>query len=308
MTAGPVIELDAATKRYGKREVLSDVGLAAAVGESIALVGHNGAGKTTLIKLLLGLTRLSSGRIRVMGADPGKHGFAQTRREIGFLPENVAFYETMTGRELLRLYAGLQGSDADQTGELLARLGLAPAADRRIRTYSKGMRQRLGLAQALLGAPRLLLLDEPTNGLDPPLRRLFFALVGERQAAGAATLIASHALTEIESRVDRIAILRAGRLVAFGSLDELRSASGLPLRVCLTVKPEAAGRIAEEIGGGVRIVSAEAGRMELACPTAEKVSMVKKVGRLDGVLKDVAFEPPGLDDIYAHYVGEEAPQ
>jgi energy-coupling factor transporter ATP-binding protein EcfA2 len=154
-------------------------------GEATALVGHNGAGKTTLIKLLLGLVRPSQGSVSVLGVDPAGRQGAEARRALGFLPENVAFHGAMTGTELMNFYARLKGQPVSRNRDLLARVGLAEAADRRVSTYSKGMRQRLGLAQTLIGDPRLLLLDEPTSGLDPASRAEVFDMIDRLRADGA---------------------------------------------------------------------------------------------------------------------------
>ncbi|MBF0373624.1 MAG: ABC transporter ATP-binding protein, partial [Alphaproteobacteria bacterium] len=232
--ASEAVEAERLVKRYGARTVVDGVSLTLRGGERLALLGHNGAGKTTLMKMMLGLTRPSGGRLRVLDHDPAAMP-ADIRRAIGFLPESVAFHESMTGREVLRFYARLKRRPRQECEALLARVGLAEAAGRRVATWSKGMRQRLGLAQALLGAPRLLLLDEPTSGLDPELRLSFYAILAERAEAGAAVLLSSHLLTELEERTDRAAILDHGKLVAQGTLDELRVQAGLPVRI--TVKP-----------------------------------------------------------------------
>ena len=163
----PIAQWVEVTKRYGPLVAVEDVCLALRPGEVTALVGHNGAGKTTLIKLLLGLIRPSAGRVEVQGQDPAGRGGAQARRTLGFLPENVAFHGAMTAVELMAFYARLKGCSPAGNADLLARVGIAAAARRRVATYSKGMRQRLGIAQALIGEPRLLLFDEPTSGLDP---------------------------------------------------------------------------------------------------------------------------------------------
>ena len=173
------VELLEAEKRYGGLTALTATSLALAAGEVLALVGHNGAGKTTLMKLILGLIRPSAGTVRVFGADPAGREGAAARARIGFLPESVSFAGAMTGCEILRFYLALRGEAATAAGQLLERVGLAQAAGRRISTYSKGMRQRLGLAQALIGRPAVLLLDEPTTGLDPTLRQTFYDTVIE---------------------------------------------------------------------------------------------------------------------------------
>ena len=153
-------------RRYGALTALTAVSLDGVPGECLALVGHNGAGKTTLMKLLLGLVRPSEGTVRTW-APTRLRPRATTRFQLGFLPETIAFDAAMTGREVLAFYARLKRLAPRTAEPLLERVGLAAAAGHRVGTYRKGMRQRLGLAQALLGRPRLLLLDEPTTGLDP---------------------------------------------------------------------------------------------------------------------------------------------
>ena len=149
-------------KFRGKTQVLEDIDLTVAPGERLALLGHNGAGKSTLIKSILGLTPIHGGSISINGAKPGS---AAARLDTAFLPEAVSFHPALTGREQLNLFANLSGAPADVPA-LLERVGLADALDRRIGTYSKGMRQRLGLAQVLLGRPKVALLDEPTSNID----------------------------------------------------------------------------------------------------------------------------------------------
>ncbi|MBX6323891.1 MAG: ABC transporter ATP-binding protein, partial [Rhodospirillaceae bacterium] len=169
MTA--TVALDRVDKRYGRQQAVRGVSLTLEGGRCFALVGHNGAGKTTLIKLMLGLARPSAGTVRVLGHDPLTRAGWHARAAVGYLPENVVFPPALSGLEMLRFYARLKRRPETECHALLEQVGLADAARQRIGTYSKGMRQRLGLAQALLGAPRLLLLDEPTTGLDPLLRQ-----------------------------------------------------------------------------------------------------------------------------------------
>jgi len=154
--------LDGVVKKYGGQTAVAGIGLSLAAGDRLALLGHNGAGKTTLMKLILGLVPASAGGVTVLGGPAGR---PDAKAATGFLPENVAFHEVMTGWETLRFYGRLKRRPAGECRGLLERVGLSAAAKRRVGTYSKGMRQRLGLAQALLGQPRLLLLDEPTTGL-----------------------------------------------------------------------------------------------------------------------------------------------
>ena len=302
---GNLMETRDLTKRYGAKTVLREVSLSLGGGRCLALLGHNGAGKTTLMKVLLGLTVPSSGSARLLGEDPRGRGGAAARRNVGYLPETIAFEGAMTGRELLSFYAGLKGASWAQVDGLLEEVGLAGAARQRLRTYSKGMRQRLGLAQALLGQPRLLFLDEPTNGLDPPLRRHFYQAIAKLTGTGATAVVSSHVLSEIETKADAIAILRAGRLAAFGTLDALRRASRLPLRLRLTVTPDSVGAVAETVGADFALDRVEGGTMEFLCGTADKMTVVRRLARLNGVVRDLDIQAPRLEEIYAHFVAEE---
>jgi Cu-processing system ATP-binding protein len=298
--------VEGAVKRYGRHETVSGVSLTVRAGERIALLGHNGAGKTTLIRLILGLTRLDGGRISVFGAAPGS---AAARRLSAYLPESVAFNKALTGREQLGLFARLSGESAKIVDPLLERVGLTGAARKRIGTWSKGMRQRLGLAQVLIGRPRLALLDEPTSGLDPISRHAFYAIVEEMAGAGTAVLISSHALTELEARTDRIAILREGRLVADDSLAELHARARLPIRFRVIARESGADdagadQLADRLGG--RRVNGRA--IELLCAPGEKMGHLARIAALGGLVDDVEVAPPSLEDLYRHYSTGEMPK
>lgn len=292
-----LLTIETLTKRRGKAEVLNSVSLALAPGEKLALLGHNGAGKSTLIKAILGLISVEAGQITVCGHRPGS---APARAATAFLPESVSFHPALTGREQLRLFARLSGEAADLEG-LLTRVGLAEAMDRRIGAYSKGMRQRLGLAQVLLGRPKLALLDEPTSGLDPVSRHDLYAIIDELAGQGTAVLIASHALTEVEARTDRIAILRQGVLVADDTLTALSARAGLPTRLRIRAKDGAADALAAEIGGE-RINGAS---VELLCAADQKMQQLRRVAEMGEAVVDIDVTPPRLEDLYRHYSGEE---
>lgn len=281
-------------KKYGALETVCGVSLKIEAGQRVALLGHNGAGKTTLIRMVLGLTPLTSGSIEILGAAPGSR---KARSSTGFLPESVAFHGSLTGREQLRYFARLKSVALRVADDLLERVGLAEAADRKIRTYSKGMRQRIGLAQALLGQPKLALLDEPTSGLDPIARHEFYDIVEDLSQSGTAVLLSSHALTELETRTDRIAILSKGRLVADADLATLRQSARLPIRVNVKTTEETAGRVAAELGG-TRINGRS---VELTCQQDEKVAMLGQITALGQVIKDVDLTPASLEDLYRHY-------
>ncbi|MGI9490126.1 MAG: ABC transporter ATP-binding protein [Geminicoccaceae bacterium] len=286
-----VLSLDHVTKRFGRKAAVDDVTLGLNAGERVALIGHNGAGKTTLMKMILGLLPPTAGNVAVLGDKPGGD---HARKNIAFLPENIAFHRSMTGREVLTLLARLKSAAADQVDRLLERVGLADAADQRVRIYSKGMRQRLGLAQALLGKPKLLLLDEPTSGLDPHLRQAFYAMVDELAASGATALLSSHLLTELEARIDRIAIMSEGRLVACAPLAKLREDAALPLRIRLQVRDADRSRIASAMNGQ----SINGQTVNLTILMADKMKTLAQIAAFGDAIEDVEIIQPSLDDLY----------
>lgn len=306
--AAPVIELQGVSKCYQGKDALKPLDLQVQTGESLVLIGHNGAGKTTLMKMLLGLTRPSSGRLRVLGVDPWGAAGAEQRVAVGYLPENVAFSPVMTGREVLAFYAKLKLASESDNDELLRLVGLPEEAwDRRVGTYSKGMRQRLGLAQAMLGKPRLLILDEPTTGLDPTLRHQFYQLLATLRAGGVTLLISSHALNEVEAHADRIAILRHGEMVACGNLDELKANLGLPVRMRVSVAAGQASSVAEALPPGAVASRINGESLELVCDNGSKMAVVRYLGCLGPQVHNLEMTPPQLEQIYAHYVNGDAP-
>jgi Cu-processing system ATP-binding protein len=294
------VELKGVAKRYGAVTALEDVDFTIAPGEFMALAGHNGAGKTTLFKIILGLVRPTRGTVNVFGAPPNSRRAVELRRAIGFLPENVSFAGNLTGIEMLRFYARLKGAPLSQCPVLLEQVGLADAVKRRVKTYSKGMRQRLGLAQMLLGEPELLILDEPTSGLDPDSRRQFRTLLDERRKAGATILLSSHALVDFEETADRITFLREGRIVASGTIDALRKASALPVRIRVKAGPGAQASLSEAVGDLAEIHPINGQSVELVCAPDKHVAILRRVGALDAI-ETVEVRPPHLENIYAFY-------
>ncbi len=227
MTADWVIDTDALTKRYGGQILAVDnLTLRVRRGEVYGFVGPNGAGKTTTLRMLLGLVRPSSGTASVLGRHPGSK---EALVRVGAMIEGAAFYPFLSGRENLRVMARHSGVPFERIDHALGQVGLSPRADDDFSTYSTGMKQRLGLAAALLKDPEVLILDEPTNGLDPEgiaeMRALLRSLTDEHRTV----LLSSHLMTEIEQICDRIGVIRRGRLVAEGTLDEL--VGGPELRV-----------------------------------------------------------------------------
>jgi ABC-2 type transport system ATP-binding protein len=217
-------------KRYGSTIALGGVDLEVQPGELVGLLGPNGAGKSTLVKIACGLVRPTGGAARVMGEPAGS---AAARAALGYLAELFRFPGWLRADELLELHQRLAGSGGGRAEreELLELVGLADATGVRVEAMSKGMQQRLGLAQALVGSPRLLMLDEPTSALDPVGRRIVRDLLVELKRRGVAVLLNSHLLSEVERVCDRVAILVGGRIVAQGAPAELAQARGVEVDV-----------------------------------------------------------------------------
>ncbi len=290
------IECHALAKRYGDLAALDGISAVVPRGQVIGLLGHNGAGKSTLIKLILGLIAPSGGRLQVLGQSPWRaHAL---RRRIGYLPESATFYGNLTGRELLDYLARLKQAPRAQIATLLDRVGLAHAADRRIGTYSKGMRQRLGLAQALLGSPDLVLLDEPTTGLDPQATRELYRIVGELRADGRCVLVSSHLLAELEPHIDGALILRQGKLLAAGSLHALGEQAALPAQVLLRTHEQAMPELLARLEtGGLSAQPRPDGRLELQVPRASKLRMLREL-LADPAIVDLDVREPTLAQLY----------
>jgi ABC-2 type transport system ATP-binding protein len=246
-------------KRYGPTQALAGVDLDVEEGQLVGLLGPNGAGKSTLVKIACGLVRPSAGRAEVCGAPAGSRA---ARSSLGYLAELFRFPGWCRADELLELHqrlAGSAGGGRERT-ELLELVGLADARERRVEAMSKGMQQRLGIAQALVGSPRVLLLDEPTSALDPVGRRTVRGLLEEVRRRGVAVLLNSHLLSEVELVCDRVVIISKGRVVAAGRPEELARPRGVEVETASGVRHhEAAGRhdvpriVAELVAAGEQI-------------------------------------------------------
>ena len=298
MTA--TVEIKHVSKRYGKIEAVRDVSFDLGPGEITALVGHNGAGKTTLLKLMLGLAHPTVGTIRVLGDDPAAGEFG-ARSKVGYLPENVSFNAALTGREILSFYARLKGQPVAKALGFLDRVGLGSASARRVATYSKGMRQRLGLAQALIGEPQVLLLDEPTTGLDPALRLSFYEIVQALRDRGATVVLSSHALAELGERADRVVIMSDGVMVAHGSIDELRRIARLPAKIRLTIS-DSPENVRNWLGTGEKWRQVNGHMVEIEAPPERKIELLRRATDVDAPVNDVDVMQPTLDELYAHFL------
>ncbi|NMM76045.1 ABC transporter ATP-binding protein [Acidovorax sp. SRB_24] len=293
------VSLRGVAKHYGALHAVDGVDLDIARGEIFGLIGHNGAGKSTLFKMMLGLVPATAGEIRLGGAQVGGRGFRAARRHLGYLPENVVLYDNLSGIETLRFFARLKGAPAGRCQGVLDRVGLAHAGQRPVREYSKGMRQRLGFAQALLGAPQVLFLDEPTNGLDPQAIRDFYATLRGLQAQGVTVIITSHILAELQERVDRLAILSAGKVQALGSVQALREQTQMPLRFELQLDAADAPAVAQALHQATGTVAEHSATgLRLSCLREHKMAVLAALAPLGARVRDLQMHEPSLEDVF----------
>ena len=290
------VELSNVTKRFGEQRAVNQVDLVLKEGESVGLAGHNGAGKSTVMKLILGLITPEEGEVMLLGERTGSKAGAQQRSKIGYLPETVALHPSLTGLETMAFYAKLKKQSLAKNQELLERVGISQAAKRRVGTYSKGMRQRLALAQALLGEPKVLLFDEPTTGLDPASRQMFYEVVRELNQKGATVLLSTHALAELDGHADRIVVMKNGAKVADGSMNELHVQSGLPLKITVRLKQNQPLSAKWQRSDGLTF--------QAECRAEERMQLLGELGNL-AQLDYIDIHTPTLDEMYAQFLKRE---
>jgi ABC-2 type transport system ATP-binding protein len=310
----PAIEIRGLTKRFGSVVAVDNLDLDIPAGVVFGLLGPNGAGKTTTIRLLTGVARPTSGSATVGGTDVGSSIGIEARRRIGVLDQEPRFYGWMSGRELLAFVGDLVGLDGKaldtRIDETLEIVGLTQAADRRIGGYSSGMRQRLGIGQAIIGKPEILILDEPVSSLDPEGRRDLLALIGGLRES-ATVVFSTHVLSDVERVCDRVAILDRGRLVAEAPIDDLLSRFAPPT-YRIEAEPGQASRLEALVGGlkrqpWVTETQAEGDQLRVSVADNDRASvellpLVAAVG-----LRVITFERerPTLEDAFLRLVGHE---
>ena len=293
MADAPPIRTRGLAKRYGRVLALEDLSLDVEAGEVFGFLGPNGAGKTTTIRLLLGLIRPSGGEATLLGR-PARS--VASHADVGFLPGDMAFWPRLSGAETLDFLAEATGRAPSERASLLGRLGLGDAElARPVRTYSDGMKQKLGLVQALQCAPRLALLDEPTKGLDPLVQQAFYEIVADLKARGATVFLSSHVLSEVERVCDRVAMLRAGRLVSLGDVETLRRAERRRVTADFgaDVDPASLAHFGE-------LVAVLPRRIEMLVALEQVPALVARLGMLP--LADLVIERPSLEETFLeHY-------
>jgi ABC-2 type transport system ATP-binding protein len=308
----PVIHVEGLCKDYrvgfwGRRvTVLRDLTLEVQAGETYGYLGPNGAGKSTTIKLLLGLIQFTAGSGQVLGCPIGN---PISRQQIGFLPENPSFYEYLTGEEFLtycgRLLGMPRGRLRDQVPALLDEVGLGRAARQQIRKFSKGMVQRLGLAQALLGDPKLLILDEPMSGLDPIGRKEIRDLILRQRAAGRTVFFSTHILPDVEMICDRVGILVGGRLVKSGPIHELLGEELESIEITVTSVPPAVLSEVERLALSPALVQKGRVMFRLRGETEMETALAILVGAKSRVLSVVPHRR-SLEEIFLEATRETA--
>jgi ABC-2 type transport system ATP-binding protein len=301
----PVIAARELTKRYGAASAVDRISFVINKGEVFGLLGPNGAGKTTTILMMLGLTDITSGSVSVLGHDPAREPL-EVKRRVGYLPDSVGFYDHMTAAENLAYTAKLMGlSSAQRTRRIaaaLARVRLLDVANNRVATFSRGMRQRLGLAEILVKQAEIAILDEPTSGLDPQSTAEFLTMIGELKAEGVTVLLSSHLLDQVQRVCSRVALFQAGRIVLMGAVGDLaRQVLGAGFVVEVDADGAGLDRRLAAIPGVSKVEPIAADRFRLTAERDVRPDAARAVVAANGALRRLSVDEPSLDAIYARF-------
>jgi ABC-2 type transport system ATP-binding protein len=305
-----VIETKDLTKKYGSFTAVDALNLSVKQGEVFGLLGPNGAGKTTTILMLLGLTESTSGEVRVLGFDPARQPLS-VKAHVGYLPDEVGFYDELTGQENLIYTAKLNGlprSEArNRIMDVLARVGMSDVAHQRAGTLSRGMRQRLGVADVLLKRPQLIILDEPTAGLDPEGAREFLEMIRSLKAEGITILLCSHLLYQVQAVCDRVGLFNHGRMELEGTVPELaQKVLGKAYRIYLQAADAGPAMLENlnKLPGAVNIKKPDDQTYEIEAEKDIRAEAANEVIRSGARLLKLDVETQSLDEIYARYFQE----
>jgi ABC-2 type transport system ATP-binding protein len=303
--SAPVIEAKNLTKRYNGTAVVNGVSFAVEPGEIFGVLGPNGAGKTTTILMLLGLSDISGGEARVLGHDPAREPLAVKRR-VGYLPDQVGFYDNLTAANNLRYTARLIGLEREESEKkieaALAHLGLADVADHRVGTFSRGMRQRLGLAEILMKDAEIAILDEPTSGLDPQVTVELLDIIRGLKQRGVSVLLSSHLLDRVQSVCDRVALFNEGNIVLMGTVPELgRQVLGGGFRVDVEALGQGLAERLAAVPGVQKVETLAPDRFRLLSQGDVRPEAAAAVVAAGGRLLRLSVEEPSLETIYTRY-------
>jgi ABC-2 type transport system ATP-binding protein len=307
-----VITAHGLSKTYGGTSVVDGVHFNVARGEIFGLLGPNGAGKTTTILMMLGLTDVTAGEVRVLGHDPVRDPLAVKRR-VGYLPDMVGFYDNLSARENLTYTARLMGiPSGDRTkriNDALERVRLLDVADKRAGTFSRGMRQRLGLAEILMKQAEIAILDEPTSGLDPQSTVEFLDLIGHLKREGVTVLLSSHLLDQVQRMCDRVALFQSGRIVLLGTVAELARqvlGGGFVVEVegSVPTGTELEQRL-QAIAGVTAVERVSEDRYRLAADRDVRPEAARAVVAANGALRRLSVADPSLESIYTQYFQQQ---
>ena len=300
-----VIEARELTKRYGKATAVDRISFAVTAGEIFGLLGPNGAGKTTTILMMLGLSDVTAGTVRVLGHDPVRDPL-KVKSRVGYMPDAVGFYDNLTANENLNYTARLiglkPGEREARISEALEKVGLSDVANKRVGTYSRGMRQRLGLAEILMKKALIAILDEPTSGLDPQATVELLEMIRSLKRDGVAVLLSSHLLDRVQSVCDRVALFQAGRIVLMGSVPDLaRQVLGGGYHVDIEADGEGLGDKLAKVPGVATVENTGPGRYRLLSEGDVRPQAAAAVINAGGALRRLSVEEPSLDAIYSSY-------
>ena len=303
--SAPVIEAQNLTKRYNGAAVVNGISFAVEAGEIFGVLGPNGAGKTTTILMLLGLSEISDGQARVLGYDPEREPLAVKRR-VGYLPDQVGFYDNLTAANNLRYTARLIGLERDERerniAAALANIGLTDVADQRVGTFSRGMRQRLGLAEILMKDAEIAILDEPTSGLDPQVTIELLDIIRNLKHRGVSVLLSSHLLERVQSVCDRVALFNEGNIVLMGTVPELgRQVLGGGFRVDVEALGQGLAERLAAVPGVQKVETLAPDRFRLLSERDVRPEAAAAVVGAGGRLLRLSIEEPSLEAIYTHY-------
>jgi ABC-2 type transport system ATP-binding protein len=305
----PLIEVRHLSKQYGEMTVVNEVSFTVNGGEIFGLLGPNGAGKTTTILMLLGLTEITGGQARVLGHDPEREPL-EVKRRVGYLPDSVGFYDHLTALDNLRYTARLMGlGESEREARIAAalrRVELQAVAEKRVGTFSRGMRQRLGLAEILMKNAAIAILDEPTSGLDPQATLELLAIIRGLKQEGVSVLLSSHLLDRVQSVCDRVALFQKGRIVLIGTVAELgRKILGGGYAVEVEAQGAGLAERLKRVPGVTAVEQTGADRVRLLADRDVRPEAAVAVVSAGGRLLRLSVEEPSLEMIYTRYFQDQ---